>query len=458
MIKKITLLFTPIFFFTSFLFPNDLSAITAEDRLIEVEKQLQAIAEQISKYEGERTDLEKAILANDKDLAQVNSELAEVQSRLAIVQRELEKALENYDFTLNDLAAVQENIVNEQIKLGKIKNEMSEVTNELLETQKKLVVADEGLQEQAVSLYINGVMSHTTALFIELDELSNFLVALGYASTVVDSAYEIVEQLNALQNLASNQTEFLTQREEERVEIVTNLQNEEERKNEISIEAEEFAEEIEDKKEAVEREKKLVESKKAQVLKARQNAQSLLNQANKELEKLDKEHADLEKLEDAIQADIERLSSAGGVAPDKLSWPVKTGYVSSGYNWRRLGGTTSFHGAIDIAASRGTPIYAAGGGVVILARYYGNAGRTVFIDHGGGMTTLYFHMDKILVSVGQTVITGDQIGTIGTTGRTTGPHLHFETRLRNPSTANCSLSYLDPTSRGRVNPYCFLDR
>ena len=79
------------------------------------------------------------------------------------------------------------------------------------------------------------------------------------------------------------------------------------------------------------------------------------------------------------------------------------------------------------------------------------------MDHGGGMTTLYFHMDKILVSVGQTVITGDQIGTIGTTGRTTGPHLHFETRLRNPSSANCSLSYLDPTSRGRVNPYCFLD-
>ena len=458
MIKKIILLFTPIFFFTSFIFPNDLSAITAEDRLIEVEKQLQAIAEQISKYEGERTDLEKAIIANDKDLAQVNSELAEVQSRLTLVQRELEKALENYNFSLNDLAAVQENIVNEQIKLGRIKNEMSEVTDELLETQKELVVADEGLQDQAVSLYINGVMSPTTALFIELDELSNFLVALGYASTVVDSAYEIIEQLNALENLASNQTEFLTQREEERVEIVTNLQNDEERKNEISIEAEEFAEEIEDKKEAVEREKKLLESKKAQVLRARQNAQSLLNQANKELEKLDKEHADLEKLEDAIQADIERLSSAGGVAPDKLSWPVKTGYVSSGYKWRRLGGTTSFHGAIDIAASRGTPIYAAGGGVVILARYYGNAGKTVFIDHGGGMTTLYFHMDKILVSVGQTVITGDQIGTIGTTGRTTGPHVHFETRLRNPSSANCSLSYLDPTSRGRVNPYCFLDR
>ena len=457
MIKKITIFFTIIFFITSFLLPSNLSAITAEDRLIEVERQLQAIAEQISKYEGERTDLEKAILANDKDLAQVNSELAEVQSRLVAVEKELNKALENYDFALNDLAAVQETIVQEQIKLGKIKNEISDVSDELFETQKSLVLADEKLQEQAVSLYINGVMSPTTALFIELNELSNFLVALGYASTIVDSAYAIIEQLNALGTLATSQTEFLSTREDERVEIVTNLQNEEERKNEISIEAEEFADEIEEKKEAVEREKRLVESKKAQVLRARKDAQNLLNQANKELEKMDKEHADLEKLEDAIQADIERLSSSGGVAPDKLSWPVRTGYVSSGYKWRRLGGTTSFHGAIDIAASRGTPIYAAGGGVVILARYYGNAGRTVFIDHGGGMTTLYFHMDKILVDVGQTVITGDQIGTIGTTGRTTGPHVHFETRLRNPSAANCSLPYLDPTSRGRVNPYCFLD-
>ena len=68
MIKKITILFIPIFFFTSFLFPSGLSAITAEDRLIEVEKQLQAIAEQISKYEGERKDLEKAIIAFSKSV------------------------------------------------------------------------------------------------------------------------------------------------------------------------------------------------------------------------------------------------------------------------------------------------------------------------------------------------------------------------------------------------------
>ena len=436
---------------------DELNANTAEQRLIEVEKQLQAVANQIKQYEGEKTNLEKAILSNDSALNQVNSELSQVQARLVQAEAALEEALAGYDQSLENLASVQQNIIQEQTKLGKIKNEITNVKDELFETQKNLNIAKDDLQKQAVELYINGVMSPSTALFIDLNELSDFLAALGYASSIVDSAYEIVEQLNAFERLAETQTEFLTIREVERETSITNLQEEEEKKNQISIEAEEFADDVERKKNIVESEKRQVENKKAKVLSERQKAQKLLNQANQQLEKLDKEHADLEKLEDAIQADIDRLMSVGGVAPGKLSWPITGSYVSSGYKWRRLGGTTSFHGAIDIPSSTGTPIKAAAGGVVIVARYYGAAGRTVFIDHGGGMTTLYFHMNKIYVSVGQTIVTGDVIGSVGTTGRTTGPHLHFEVRLKNPSSVNCSRPYLDPTSRGRMNPYCFLD-
>ena len=457
MTKRINILILFFSILSQLVIVDDLKANTAEQRLIEVEKQLQAVANQIKQYEGEKTNLEKAILSNDSALKQVNSELAQVQARLVKAEEALEEALAGYDQSLENLAAVQQNIIQEQTKLGKIKNEITDVKDELFETQKNLNLAKEDLQEQAVELYINGVMSPSTALFIDLNELSDFLAALGYASSIVDSAYEIVEQLNAFERLAETQTEFLTIREEERETSITNLQEEEEKKNQISIEAEEFADDVERKKNIVESEKRQVENKKARVLAERQKAQKLLNQANQQLEKLDKEHADLEKLEDAIQADIDRLMSVGGVAPGKLSWPITGSYVSSGYKWRRLGGTTSFHGAIDIPSSTGTPIKAAAGGVVIVARYYGAAGRTVFIDHGGGMTTLYFHMNKIYVSVGQTVVTGDVIGSVGTTGRTTGPHLHFEVRLKNPSSVNCSRPYLDPTSRGRMNPYCFLD-
>ena len=382
-------------------------AITAEERLEEVEKQLIAIANQIKQYEGDKTDLEKNILANDTALKKVNDELAEVQRKLAIAEAALEKALEGYDQSLNNLASVQENIVREQVTLGKTKNEIAKVKDELFETQKSLNSAKDELQIKAVDMYIDGVMSPATAIFISLNDLSDFLAALGYASAIVNTAYEIIESLNSFESLSETQTKFLSEREEQREEIISSLQIEEERKNQIS--------------------------------------------------KLDAEHANLEKLEDAIQADINRLSSLGGVAPNKLTWPITGSYVSSGYKWRRFRGVTSFHGAIDIPGRTGTPIKAAAGGVVILARYYGLAGRTVFIDHGGGMTTLYFHMNEIRTSVGQTVVTGDVIGTVGSTGRSSGPHLHFEVRLKNPNSVSCSLPYLDPTSRGRMNPYCFLD-
>ena len=453
---KVLAPFISLMIFFGGVIPVDAFAITAEDRLIDVERQLQAIADEIRQYEGERTELEQQILQNDQALKEVNTELVIVKGKLSEAEQALELALQGYDASLDELTKVQTVIVDEQSKLGKIQTEISKVTVELIDTQVSLEIANSDLDEQAVNLYMNGVMSPATALFVDLDDLTGFIAALGYSSVIVDSANKIVDQLNALEDLAETQTEYLMKREEARQTTIDTLREEEDRKVNLSIAAAEYADEVEESKQRVEEEKIQVEAKKAKLTLERQRSKTLLYRANKELEKLDKEHADLETLEDAIQADILRLSTLGGVAPDQLLWPVDGGYISSGYKWRRLGGTTSFHGAIDIAVARGTPIKAAAGGVVILARYYGLAGKTVFIDHGGGMTTLYFHMDRIDVTKGDTVVIGDQIGTVGTTGRSTGSHLHFETRLANPYSVSCNYRYLDPTSRGRVNPLCFL--
>ena len=453
---KVLAPFISLMIFFGGVIPVDAFAITAEDRLIDVERQLQAIADEIRQYEGERTELEQQILQNDQALKEVNTELVIVKGKLSEAEQALELALQGYDASLDELTKVQTVIVDEQSKLGKIQTEISKVTVELVDTQVSLEIANSDLDEQAVNLYMNGVMSPATALFVDLDDLTGFIAALGYSSVIVDSANKIVDQLNALEDLAETQTEYLMKREEARQTTIDTLREEEERKVNLSVAAAEYADEVEESKQRVEEEKIQVEAKKAKLTLERQRSKTLLYRANKELEKLDKEHADLETLEDAIQADILRLSTLGGVAPDQLLWPVDGGYISSGYKWRRLGGTTSFHGAIDIAVARGTPIKAAAGGVVILARYYGLAGKTVFIDHGGGMTTLYFHMDRIDVTKGDTVVIGDQIGTVGTTGRSTGSHLHFETRLANPYSVSCNYRYLDPTSRGRVNPLCFL--
>ena len=179
MIKKLFSVAISFFIFLQTVFVDHSFAITAEERLEEVEKQLIAIANQIKQYEGEKTDLEKAILANDSSLKKVNDELAEVQRRLAAAELALEKALEGYDESLNNLAAVQQNIVNEQVLLGTTKNEIMKVKDELFETQKNLNSAKDELQDKAVDMYINGVMSPATALFINLNDLSDFLAALG---------------------------------------------------------------------------------------------------------------------------------------------------------------------------------------------------------------------------------------------------------------------------------------
>ena len=123
MTKKFFSVLILFLIFIQTIFVDHSFAITAEERLEEVEKQLIAIANQIKQYEGDKTDLEKAILANDSSLKKVNDELAEVQRRLVAAELALEKALEGYDESLDNLAAVQQNIVNEQVKLGTTKNE-----------------------------------------------------------------------------------------------------------------------------------------------------------------------------------------------------------------------------------------------------------------------------------------------------------------------------------------------
>jgi murein DD-endopeptidase MepM/ murein hydrolase activator NlpD len=118
-----------------------------------------------------------------------------------------------------------------------------------------------------------------------------------------------------------------------------------------------------------------------------------------------------------------------------LLWPVN-GVLTSPFGWR----WGRMHNGIDIGASTGTPIKAADGGYVFFAGWMGGYGNVVLIDHGGGMTTLYAHQSQIQASEGQTVARGQVVGLVGSTGQSTGPHLHFEVRIN--GTAVNPLSYL----------------
>lgn len=123
------------------------------------------------------------------------------------------------------------------------------------------------------------------------------------------------------------------------------------------------------------------------------------------------------------------------------SWPL-AGRVTSGFGMRvaPIRGGWRMHPGLDISAAHGTRVRSAGGGVVVFAGYRSGYGNTVVIDHGDTMRTLYGHMSRLAVRKGRSVREGDTVGYVGSTGRSTGPHLHFEMRFRG-----------EP-----VNPMCYL--
>lgn len=130
------------------------------------------------------------------------------------------------------------------------------------------------------------------------------------------------------------------------------------------------------------------------------------------------------------------------------------GVESSGFGWRDdpINNRRKFHKGNDFRAPRGTPVFAAGGGTVSFAGRMGGYGNVIFIDHGGGVTSRYGHLRRIGTKRNAQVVAGAQIGEVGSTGRSTGPHLHFEVRLDgravNPKVAMtvADLQRRDPTA------------
>ena len=145
---------------------------------------------------------------------------------------------------------------------------------------------------------------------------------------------------------------------------------------------------------------------------------------------------DLEKATTSLEAGVREIREVVAANQIKLSaipseWPVR-GYITSGVGDRSnpfSGAGSEVHPGLDISATHGTSVEAPGDGIVIVASPYGGYGNMVAIDHGYGLTTRFGHLSRIDVKVGDHVHRGSQLGAVGSTGRSTGPHLHYEVRL-----------------------------
>lgn len=190
-----------------------------------------------------------------------------------------------------------------------------------------------------------------------------------------------------------------------------------------------------------------------------------MNEDNKELYKLsDKElltklHNNINLLErqlyvqsgsfDELRATAMKQQDKINHIPAILPIHVADYSMSSGYGYRRdpVYGSTKFHEGLDFAAPTGTPVYATADGVVEVAERSGGYGNKIDISHGYNYITRYAHLSKIDVTVGQKIKRGDKIGEVGSTGKSTGSHLHYEVRFKDEAQNPVNYYFLDVTPR-----------
>ncbi len=366
------------------------------------------------------------------NLDDMEKEQRDIERQLEEEREELDSMRSKEELLKEELEELDESLEEIESELSQLKKDISRTENEIEATEIKLKEAEERLD------YHEGLLKKRLRVMHERGNVS-FLEVLLEASSFAD----FLTRLHYLQLIANNDMLLVQQVEEEREAYFQEKMNLEEQKKELE----------EMRQTTVESKKKLDRTieKRAELLAELQEAVKETQQAMDELEKDAQDlAAEIERIQ---QEQLERAqseqssssssgsssgsgssdSSRGGQAPvsgGRLLWPVGGNcYISSPFGYRScpFSGRSTFHGGIDIATyGQRNPIYAAEGGTVLFAKYSGGYGNYIMIDHGGGLMTLYAHLSSMHVSTGQSVSRGETIGLAGTTGASTGIHLHFE--------------------------------
>lgn len=349
-----------------------------EEKIDELEKQQKEIEQDIKELKEEKRDKEQ-----EKQL---------LSNRISVIQEQIRVCNEQIEKLDADIAAHEKKIAEKQVEM---------------ENTKYL------FQQRLRAIYMSGGMTASTlSMILSAENLSDLLTKTEFTKSV--SAYD-----NALI-----------------AKLVSDMQTIENSKNEIIS--------LQDEQKGV---KATLEEKQAELKKDVSEINTLLSDIKHDVSSLENQ---IDKLDKAIAEYEKAIKEAQEKYKDQyhdgvFSWPVPGHYnVTSPYGYRNhpISGKYKFHKGIDIAGGniKGKPIVAAANGTVSLASYNkGGYGYYVMINHGTGddgksYVTLYAHMTKYIVKVGQKVKKGETIGYVGTTGASKGYHLHFEVRVNGNTT------------------------
>ncbi|MBT8194007.1 MAG: peptidoglycan DD-metalloendopeptidase family protein [Acidimicrobiia bacterium] len=359
-----------------------------------------AIQEEIDEVAREIDELQTRMDAADAEEHYWIDQVAATSTRMRDIQEDLTRAeivLADLQLSIRDTQAAVDLAIAE---IGAKEFELANTREEIEATRDMVVV-------QAVEIFKRGGSQIQVAF--DYESAQDAAVAVKYGTTLIEETFKAVDALEVLRSLEQQQIELV---ESEKAK----LDEQRERLESASTSAEA------QKATVVER-RRLAEVELVSQRALLQTVKAAITEFEDELDGLEEEQEDLGQL-------LAEATRANGETPGSLYRPVP-GAVSSPFGPRvhPILGYTRTHTGVDMNARSGDDIFAASNGRVILAGSYGGYGNTVIIDHGGGMATLYAHQTRVAVSKGETVQIGQVIGYIGSTGLSTGPHLHFEVRL-----------------------------
>ncbi|MEA2487030.1 MAG: hypothetical protein QOF16_684, partial [Actinomycetota bacterium] len=343
------------------------------DRRVRAAARGDSISGLLSKLDSERARIQAKVSSLDKKIAALDAHIGKVRSRLAEAQKKM--------------AALTLRLQNVLIRLDRQR------TN--------FVARAVAAYEAGPNVEVDGILSSQT--FADLVQRTTYFDSAASANA------RLIEKIDTLRNKLDTQRAAVAHKEH--VIATAKLRLEGAKADIVAV-----------------------RNQRAQELAARDalihKKQDLLSNVRAHVAQLRKAEAELQQQSQRFEALLQGSSSVQPSGNGRFIWPV-TGPITSPFGWRinPITHSRELHPGIDIGVAYGTPIRAAGDGVVVFAGVAGGYGNYTLIDHGGSLATGYGHQSEIDVSVGQSVTAGEVIGKVGCTGLCTGPHLHFEVRV-----------------------------
>jgi murein DD-endopeptidase MepM/ murein hydrolase activator NlpD len=356
---------------------------------------LPVYADEIDKAQQELQDVSRQIESQKSQLNQIKQQEKSIMGQL----QNLEQDMVDKEKQIEILAA----------RIHALEEDIKATEEEIAQKEEELQVQIDYLCERLLYMYEDGMdVSYLEVLF-SATNIRDFLTRYDLLQYVVEQDMNLIDTIN---------------KNKRALDI---------KKNDLEIQKKELL----TMREVQEAQRRQLEEQADQKKEILSNVRVEKKAYEKALEELERTSRELEEL-------IRRSQSGEQLGTVIYTWPAP-GYrsITSAYGMRYhpILKTNKMHTGVDIGAPMGAKIVAADSGKVMFAGWQGGYGQTIIIDHGAGMSTLYAHQSKFAVSSGQSVNKGDVIGYVGSTGWSTGPHLHFEVRVNgNPTNP---MSYLN---------------